>query len=87
MNVFVGFIVLLFGALLALLGGGCTIMVASMASGGTDWQSGLMLGGLSLAILAGGLALMKVGYEIMRSNPKAPSSAAASRKPDDTPRG
>ena len=86
MNVFVGVIVLLFGSLLALLGGGCTIMVSSMGMNGADWQSGLLLGGISLATLAGGLALVKVGYEIMGANPKALSQEAARHHLDEIER-
>ena len=65
-NVVAGIFLILFGLCLALLGGGCTLLMLSLAtstSGGTGEAAPLIL--ISAAVLGAGVVLIWVGIKLM----------------------
>ena len=65
-NVIAGIFLILFGLCLALLGGGCTLLMLSLitsSSGGGSDTAPLVL--ISLAVLGAGIAMIWVGIKLM----------------------
>jgi len=65
-NVVAGIFLILFGLCLALLGGGCTLLMLSLATstsgGGSDAAPVILI---SAAVLAAGIVLIWVGIKLM----------------------
>ena len=66
-NVIAGIFLILFGLCIALLGGGCTVLMLSMASG-ANFTEALPMLLVSLLILGGGLTVVWVGFRLVRGD-------------------
>lgn len=64
-TVIAGIFLILFGLCITLLGGGCTLMLLSVASGAQLTEAAPMLL-VSLLVLGGGLTVIWAGIRLMR---------------------
>jgi hypothetical protein len=64
--ILIGCFIIAFGLCIALVGGGCTVLLLNLVfNESSGWSEGWLLILLSVAVLAGGIGLCWLGFKLM----------------------